>query len=111
MALAHSALSVAWFLVKTYAVILVIFWIRGTYPRLRIDQLMAFGWKLLVPLSFLNIVLTGVVMFYGLSLWVLGVASVVVLGGVFYLISRKPGTEIERDTVAVHAASTLRRSV
>ena len=38
----HTLLSVAWFLVKTYAVILVIFWIRGTYPRLRIDQLMAF---------------------------------------------------------------------
>ena len=33
----HTVLSVAWFLVKTYAVILVIFWIRGTYPRLRID--------------------------------------------------------------------------
>ena len=41
----HSALSVIWFMAKCYAVILVIFWIRGTYPRLRIDQLMAFGWK------------------------------------------------------------------
>ena len=65
--LLHSALSVLWFMVKTYAVILVIFWIRGTYPRLRIDQLMAFGWKLLVPLSFINIVLVGVVMFYRLA--------------------------------------------
>ena len=107
--LAHSALSVVWFLAKTYAVILVIFWIRGTYPRLRIDQLMAFGWKLLVPLSFLNIVLTGVVMFYELPLWVLGVASMIVLGGAFYVISKKPGTDIERDTVTVHAASSLRR--
>ena len=40
--LAHSALSALWFMVKTYAVILVIFWIRGTYPRLRIDQLDGF---------------------------------------------------------------------
>ena len=107
--LTHSALSVVWFIAKTYAVILVIFWIRGTYPRLRIDQLMAFGWKMLVPLSFINIVITGIVLFYGWPLWVLALLSVVVLGGTFYVISRNPGTTMERDTITVHAASTLRR--
>ena len=107
--LLHSALSVLWFMVKTYAVILVIFWIRGTYPRLRIDQLMAFGWKLLVPLSFLNIVLVGVVMFYGWSLWVLSLLSVITLAITFYIIVRNAGTRMERNTVSVYSAASLRR--
>ena len=99
---AHSALSVAWFLAKTAVVVGVIFWIRGTYPRLRIDQLMSFGWKLLVPLSFINIVVTGVVLFYGWPLWTLTIISLVLLGGMLYLITANPGTRMERKTVTVH---------
>ena len=37
-----------------------IFWIRFTYPRLREDQLQKFAWKVLIPLSLANIVLTGI---------------------------------------------------
>jgi NADH-quinone oxidoreductase subunit H len=48
-----------WFLVKTYALMLVAMWIRGTWPRFRIDQLMKFAWQVLVPISLVNIVLTG----------------------------------------------------
>ena len=100
---ALSALSALWLLFKTALVICVIFWIRGTYPRLRIDQLMSFGWKMLVPLSFINIVITGIVLFYGWPLWTLTVLSLVLLGGTFYLIVKNPGTSIERNTVTVHA--------
>lgn len=107
--LLHSALSALWFMVKTYAVILVIFWIRGTYPRLRIDQLMAFGWKLLVPLSFINIVLVGVALFYGWPLWVLSLLSVITLAVTFYIIVRNAGTRMERNTVSVQSAASLRR--
>ena len=107
--LAHSSLSVAWFMAKTAVVIWLIFWIRGTYPRLRIDQLMAFGWKLLVPLSFLNIVATAVVMFYGWPLWTLTLISLVLLGGTAYIIFRRPGARLERNTVTVYSASSLRR--
>ena len=106
--IAQSTLSVIWFLAKTYLVILVIFWIRGTYPRLRIDQLMAFGWKLLVPLSFVNIVITGIVLFYGWPLWTLTLMSLVLLGGTFYAISRYHGTNLERMTVRVHPARIAR---
>ena len=108
--LAHSSLSVAWFMAKTAVVIWLIFWIRGTYPRLRIDQLMAFGWKLLVPLSFLNIVATAVVMFYGWPLWTLTLISLVLLGGTAYIIFRRPGARLERNTVTVYSASSLRRA-
>ena len=100
----HSALSAAWFFAKTYGVILVIFWIRGTYPRLRIDQLMAFGWKLLVPLSFINIVITGAVLFYGLHWSALTAMSLILLGATFYVIRRHPGTDLERNTVRVYPA-------
>ncbi|MBI2846024.1 MAG: NADH-quinone oxidoreductase subunit H, partial [Chloroflexi bacterium] len=50
--------SYVWFLIKTYFVFFIILWIRGTLPRVRIDQLMAFGWKLLVPLTLANLLLT-----------------------------------------------------
>jgi NADH-quinone oxidoreductase subunit H len=42
------------------AVFFVIFWIRSTLPRVRIDQLMAFSWKFLFPLALINIVITGI---------------------------------------------------
>ena len=53
---------VIWFLIKVFIFIFVFIWIRATFPRLRYDQLMKFGWKILFPLSLLNIFLTAVVM-------------------------------------------------
>jgi NADH-quinone oxidoreductase subunit H len=47
-----------WFLIKTFALILLIMWIRWTYPRLRIDQVMHFGWKFLLPVALLDLVWT-----------------------------------------------------
>ncbi|MBI2324796.1 MAG: NADH-quinone oxidoreductase subunit NuoH [Chloroflexi bacterium] len=51
-------LGLLWFTLKTYAFILVFMWIRATLPRLRIDQLMSFCWKLLIPLTLLNLAVT-----------------------------------------------------
>ena len=63
-------LGILWFFLKVYAVILVIFWVRGTFPRLRIDQLMAFAWKVMVPLSFYAVLITAVYKFYGWDEWI-----------------------------------------
>ncbi|GAB6157660.1 NADH-quinone oxidoreductase subunit NuoH [Desulfotomaculum varum] len=49
-----------WFLLKVYLMIFLFMWFRWTYPRIRVDQLMEFGWKVLVPLSIANIFITGI---------------------------------------------------
>ncbi len=49
-----------WFIVKIYLVFLVLSWLRGTLPRLRIDQLMSFAWKFLVPLALINLFIVGI---------------------------------------------------
>jgi NADH-quinone oxidoreductase subunit H len=51
-----------WFFGKTLALIFVAMWIRGTFPRLRMDQLMKFAWQVLVPIALVNIVLTTLVL-------------------------------------------------
>ena len=48
-----------WFLIKVSFVAGIIIWIRATLPRLRYDQLMQLGWKLLIPVALLNIIITG----------------------------------------------------
>jgi NADH-quinone oxidoreductase subunit H len=53
-----------WLLLKIFAVALIMIWIRGTLPRLRYDQLMALGWKVLIPVALINIVLTGAAMLW-----------------------------------------------
>jgi len=105
--LLHSSVSVVWFLFKAYLVILFIVWIRGTYPRLRIDQLMALGWKLLVPLSFINIVLTAIVLFYGWPLWVLSLTSLGIVSGAGYVVHAVPRRGQPRSTVTLHPARVV----
>ena len=74
-----AAAGVALFLGKTYFVVMLIFWVRATYPRLRIDQLMSLGWKVLIPLSFAVVVATAVQLFYDWPRWTLPVMSLAVL--------------------------------
>ena len=88
--------GVVWFLIKVYAVILVVFWIRGTFPRLRIDQLMAFAWKAMVPLSFYSIVITALYLFYGWPAWSLTLMSLAGLAVVGWLVYRRMMAPVRR---------------
>jgi len=56
--------GVAWFTVKVYAFLFLFFWLRATLPRLRYDQLMRFGWKVMLPLALGNIVITSIVVYF-----------------------------------------------
>jgi NADH-quinone oxidoreductase subunit H len=53
--------GVFWFVVKVFFFIFLYIWVRGTLPRFRYDQLMDFGWKVLLPLAIANIVVTALV--------------------------------------------------
>ena len=48
-----------WFFGKTFALIFMMIWFRGTFPRFRVDQLMGFAWKFLLPMTLVNILVTG----------------------------------------------------
>jgi NADH-quinone oxidoreductase subunit H len=56
---------VVWLLLKIFIVAVIMIWVRGTLPRLRYDQLMALGWKVLIPVSLVNIVITGAFIQFG----------------------------------------------
>ncbi len=53
--------SWTWFLIKSFLFLYFFIWIRATLPRYRYDQLMRLGWKVLIPLAIINLVVTGIV--------------------------------------------------
>jgi NADH-quinone oxidoreductase subunit H len=57
----EGLLPLGWFVLKVFSFLCLYVWVRGTLPRFRYDQLMAFGWKFLLPLAIANII--------GTSLW------------------------------------------
>ena len=64
--------SYVWFFAKLLSLIVMFIWIRGTLPRLRMDQLMNFAWKFMLPMSLINIMCAGVwhYMAAGIVRWV-----------------------------------------
>jgi|HubBroStandDraft_1064217.scaffolds.fasta_scaffold10090_5 NADH-quinone oxidoreductase subunit H len=56
----HVVLPIFWFAAKIVAFLFLYIWVRGTLPRFRYDQLMAFGWKFLLPLALVNLIATAI---------------------------------------------------
>jgi len=56
--------NVAWFTVKVYFFLFLFFWLRATLPRLRYDQLMRFGWKVMLPIALGNIIVTSIAAYF-----------------------------------------------
>ncbi|WP_159885371.1 NADH-quinone oxidoreductase subunit NuoH [Paenibacillus puerhi] len=54
--------GIVWFLLKFSLIVFVLIWIRGTLPRVRVDQLMGLGWRVLLPLALVNIFVTAIYM-------------------------------------------------
>ncbi len=84
-----------WFLIKVFAVFFLVEWIRFTLMRLRIDQVMAFAWKFLLPLALINLLITSaqVVFWPGAPAWSLFIINIPVMILLIILLSRnfKPG--------------------
>ena len=53
--------SWGWFLLKSFVFLYIFIWVRATLPRYRYDQLMRLGWKVLIPLAIVNLLVTGIV--------------------------------------------------
>ncbi len=53
--------GIVWFMLKVVGVMFIWFWLTATLPRARVDQLMNFGWKVLIPIALLNIVITAII--------------------------------------------------
>ncbi|GKS57075.1 NADH-quinone oxidoreductase subunit H 1 [Nitrospira sp.] len=56
--------NIFWFTVKVYFFLFLFFWLRATLPRLRYDQLMRFGWKVMLPIALGNVVLTSIAAYF-----------------------------------------------
>ena len=69
-----------WVIVKTGAVFFLMVWVRTTMPRARIDQMMAFAWKFLLPLALINLLVTGVeILFFPVTIpWSMVVINIVI---------------------------------
>jgi NADH-quinone oxidoreductase subunit H len=61
------AVGAGWLIAKVSALMFFFLWVRWTFPRLRYDQLMAFGWKVLLPIALLNVVVTAFARYWWLA--------------------------------------------
>ncbi len=101
--------SWAWFFLKTYFLYFVLIWLRGTLPRLRVDQLMNFAWKILVPLALTNLMVTALVAKLVPAHSLVGAAgflgvNVLVIAGI--AVSRYPRWKRDkREVVLVHKSA------
>ncbi len=84
--------SWAWFMLKGFLIVCWLIWLRGTLPRLRVDQLMAFAWKAMLPFALFNIFATAVwfhlpkvTLFQSAVAWIITAALVVVA---YWVVSR-----------------------
>ncbi len=69
-----------WFFTKVMIWIFILIWVRGTVPRLRMDQLMNFAWKFMLPLALINLLVAGLWRFIGAGLVRWAVCGALVLG-------------------------------
>jgi NADH-quinone oxidoreductase subunit H len=84
--------SYVWFFAKLGALLFVYIWIRGTLPRARVDQIMNFAWKFMLPMAFTCIVAAAVWHYEGRGLagWLLSLAVIAV---VYIALSRLIDTQ------------------
>ncbi len=103
------------FIAKIYVFYFGLIWLRGTLPRLRIDQLMAFAWKMLIPLALINIAIIAVEVFiwreWDVTDWILALYAVINIAlavffvGYFFRIVTRGYYRLPRRAILVHEVS------
>jgi NADH-quinone oxidoreductase subunit H len=91
-------ISMFWFFSKLAMMILLNIWIRGTWPRVRVDQLMAFAWKVLLPMSILNIAVVGLCHFMDNKATAWFVSAGILLLAFLILVKISASNMIEKRT-------------
>lgn len=91
---------------KALFLIFTVFWVRATVPRMRIDQLMGFSWKALLPISFALILVNGLVLVYGWAdVWLLA-ANLVGLAALYLIVDRGVTRRRARPSARASAPTT-----
>ena len=91
---------------KALFLIFTVFWVRATVPRMRIDQLMGFSWKVLLPISFALILVNGLVLVYGWAdVWLLA-ANLAGLAALYLIVDRGITRRRERPRARASATTT-----
>jgi NADH-quinone oxidoreductase subunit H len=96
--------------VKTTMFIVFFMWMRASMPRLRIDQLMALCWQILLPFAFLQIIINGLVLVYDWPDWTLTAlsgAAAIAMGTLVYQVARRSGVLYQTPAVAQRVGSVL----
>lgn len=99
---AHWTIQLGTTLVKSLAFIIAIFWVRTTVPRLRIDQLMNFSWKVLLELSFLQLVVNGFILYYDWPQEILALTSAIGAALLIFLIIRHSTSRSTKGLVGTY---------
>ena len=98
-----------WFLIKVFIGIFLFVWIRSTYPRLRLDQIMAVCWKFLMPLSIINLTAVVLEVFFlrdangslsASDLWIMAGINIVLAGGSILFFGRFIREKVRADAAA-----------
>jgi NADH-quinone oxidoreductase subunit H len=88
-------LPIVWYALKVGFFLFVFIWMRATLPRIRYDQLMRFGWQVLLPISVLNLLVTATAVVYGWAWYwtgLFGVAVLFIAAGIFAARQRRGST-------------------
>lgn len=93
--------GLAWYMIKVIALVYFVYWLRGTLPRLRMDQLMSFAWKILIPFSFVNLLIAAASVVFGVWLLSLGWLATIAMAYVVYIQSKGPLSTVSTQRSAL----------